>query len=261
MCIPPTQGRDFDTLARALQGDYRVVCPDVVGRGESDWLVDPGGYQISAYVADMVTLLARLDAATVHWVGTSMGGLIGMALASLSGSPLRKLVLNDAGPVVSHASLERIGAYVGLTPVFPTFEMAEKYVRTISAPFGPHSDEQWRFLAESWVRKGEDGAWRPHYDPRIAEPFKANMPEGDLELWQVYDAVRCPTLVLRGAQSDFLSAQTADEMARRNPHIRCQTVAAASHYVHDDNLAGFEVALHAFLSRAALASWASSGRR
>jgi pimeloyl-ACP methyl ester carboxylesterase len=158
-----------------------------------------------------------------------MGGLIGMALAAPAGSPIRKLVINDAGPVVSHAALERIGKYVGLAPVFPTFEDAEKYVRTISAPFGPHSDAQWRFLAETWVRKGDDGAWRPHYDPRIAEPFRATMPEGDLELWHVYDAIRCPTLVLRGAQSDLLSRNTATEMTRRGPKAKVIEIAGVGH--------------------------------
>jgi pimeloyl-ACP methyl ester carboxylesterase len=221
--------RDFDELARSLCDHYRVVCPDVAGRGESDKLADAMLYQVPQYAADMVTLIARLDVESVDWLGTSMGGLIGMALAAPAGSPVRRLVINDAGPVVSHAALERIGSYVGMTPVFPTFEAAEKYVRTISAPFGPHSDAQWRFLAETWVRKDADGAWRPHYDPRIAEPFRATMPEGDLELWHVYDAIRCPTLVLRGAQSDLLSRNTATEMARRGPKAKVIEIPGVGH--------------------------------
>ena len=221
--------RDFDEVARSLCDHYRVVCPDVAGRGDSDRLADPMLYAVPQYAADMVTLIARLDVELVDWVGTSMGGLIGMALASMSGSPLRKLVLNDAGPVVSHASLERIGAYVGLTPAFATFDEAVKYVRTISAPFGPHSEEQWRFLASNWVRQGKDGTWRPHYDPRIAEPFKATMPKGDMELWNLYDAIRCPTLVLRGAQSDLLAKQTVAEMARRGPKAKVIEIAGVGH--------------------------------
>ena len=221
--------RDFDEVARSLCDHYRVVCPDVAGRGDSDRLADPMLYVVPQYAADMVTLIARLDVELVDWVGTSMGGLIGMALASMSGSPLRKLVLNDAGPVVSHASLERIGTYVGLTPSFPTFDEAVKYVRTISAPFGPHSEAQWRFLASNWVRKGDDGAWRPHYDARIAEPFKATMPKGDMELWNLYDAIRCPTLVLRGAQSDLLTKQTVEEMARRGPKAKVVEIAGVGH--------------------------------
>ncbi len=143
--------RDFDELARSLCDHYRVVCPDVAGRGESDKLADAMLYVVPQYAADMVTLIARLDVESVDWLGTSMGGLIGMALAAPAGSPVRKLVLNDVGPVVTHAALERIGSYVGLTPVFPTFEAGEKYVRALSVPFGPHSDAQWRFLAESWL--------------------------------------------------------------------------------------------------------------
>ena len=221
--------RDFDEVARSLCDHYRVVCPDVAGRGDSDRLADPMLYIVPQYAADMVTLIARLDVESVDWVGTSMGGLIGMALASLPGNPVRKLVLNDAGPVVSHASLERIGSYIGLTPTFPTFDDAVKYVRTISAPFGPHSEAQWRFLAENWVRKDKDGVWRPHYDPHIAVPFRVTMPEGDLELWNVYDAIRCPTLVLRGALSDLLQKKTVQEMTRRGPKAKLVEFAGIGH--------------------------------
>jgi len=221
--------RDFDVVARSLSDHYRVVCPDIAGRGDSDRLADPMLYIVPQYAADMVTLIARLDVESVDWLGTSLGGLIGMALAALPGSPVRKLVLNDAEPVVSHASLERIGAYVGLTPTFPTFDEAVKYVRAISAPFGPHSDEQWRFLASNWVRQDKDGMWRPHYDPRIAEPFKANMPAGDMELWSHYDAIRCPTLVVRGAQSDLLAKKTVEEMSRRGPKAKVVEIAGVGH--------------------------------
>src|SRR5262245_4186660 len=150
-------GRDFDELARALCGRFRVVCPDVAGRGDSDRLADPKLYAVPQYVADMVTLIARLDVETVAWVGTSMGGLIGMVLAAQAASPVARLVLNDAGPVISRASLERIGTYVGVAPAFRTLEEAEAFVRAICAPFGPHSDAQWRQLTDAWMRKGEDG--------------------------------------------------------------------------------------------------------
>jgi pimeloyl-ACP methyl ester carboxylesterase len=221
--------RDFDEVARSLSDHYRVVCPDVAGRGDSDRLADPMLYVVPQYAADMVTLVARLDVESVDWVGTSMGGLIGMALASLAGSPVRKLVLNDVGPVVSHTSLERIGAYIGLTPTFPTFADAMKYVRALSAPFGEHTEAQWHFLTENWVRKDKDGTWRPHYDPRIAEPYKATMPKGDLELWNVYDAIRCPMLVLRGALSDLLQKKTVEEMARRGPRAKVVEFAGIGH--------------------------------
>jgi len=232
--------RDFDQLARELCGHYRVVCPDVAGRGDSDRLADPMLYVVPQYTADMVTLIARLDVESVDWVGTSLGAVIGMGLAAQTGNPVRKLVLNDAGPVIARASLERIAAYVGLTPAFPTIEKADEYVRAISAPFGAHSDAEWRFLADTWVRKGEDGAYRPHYDARIAEAFRATMPAGDLEFWQTYDAVRCPTLVLRGAHSDLLSRQTVTEMARRGPKakvVEIQDVGHAPTLLHADQIA------------------------
>ena len=222
-------GRDFDELARALCAQFRIVCPDIAGRGDSDRLADPRLYTWAQYLADMVTLIARLDVEAVNWLGTSMGGFVGMALAAQAGSPVKKLVLNDAGPVIGKAALERIAAYVGKALSFATLEDAEKYVRTIAVPFGPHSDAQWRFLTESWVRKNEDGSWRPHYDTRIAEAYRATMPEKDLELWHLYDAVRCPTLLVRGEQSDVVSKQTAAEMARRGPKAKVAEIRGVGH--------------------------------
>ena len=223
-------GRDFDDFARALCGQFRVICPDLAGRGDSDKLADPVLYAAPQYVADMVTLIARLDCEALSWVGTSLGGLVGMALAAQPGNPIKKLVLNDAGPVISRASLQRIAAYVGVVPRFATLEKAEEYVRTISAPFGPHSDAQWRTLTEHWVRQLPDGSWRPHYDARLAAAFRASMPEeGDLELWQIYDAIRCPTLVLRGELSDLLSRDTATAMTRRGPKAKLVEVRGVGH--------------------------------
>jgi len=233
-------GRDFDELARSLCAQFRVVCPDVAGRGDSDRLADAKLYAWPQYVADMVTLIARLDVEAVSWLGTSMGGFVGMALAAQAASPVKKLVLNDASPVIARASLERIAAYVGAAPTFATLEDAEKYVRTISAPFGPHSDAQWRLLTENWLRKNEDGSWRPHYDVRIAEAYRAGMPEKDLELWHFYDAVRCPTLLIRGEHSDVVSRQTAAEMARRGPKAKITEIRGVGHaptLLHPDQIA------------------------
>ena len=218
--------RDFDEVARALCGEFRVVCPDVAGRGDSERLPDPMLYGVPQYLADMVTLVARLDVEGVSWLGTSMGGLIGMALAAQAGSPVKRLALNDAGPLVTRVSLERIAAYVGKAPIFSGFEEAEKYLRAISAPFGPHSDAQWRFLTETWVRRNDDGTWRAAYDPRIAQAFNADK---DLELWALYDAVRCPTLVLRGEQSDLLTRDTAVEMTRRGPRAKVVEIRGVGH--------------------------------
>jgi len=221
-------GRDFDDLARALSGRWRVICPDIAGRGDSDRLADPMFYTLPQYLADMVTLVARLDVEAVSWVGTSMGGFIGMALAAQQGTPIRRLVLNDAGPVVSLASLQRIGSYVGNTQMFSAIEQAEAYVRLICAPYGPHSDAQWRQLTEAWITREGDG-WRPNYDARIAEVFRATMPDGDLDLWPLYDAIRCPTMVLRGDLSDLLTSDTAAQMGVRGPKAHVCNVKGVGH--------------------------------
>jgi pimeloyl-ACP methyl ester carboxylesterase len=222
-------GRDFDELARALCGRWRVICPDIAGRGDSDRLADPKHYTWAQYLSDMVTLIARLDVEAVSWVGTSMGGFVGMALAAQAATPVRRLVLNDASPVIAKSALERIASYVGQTPTFATLDEAEKYVRTISAPFGPHTEAQWRFLAETWVRRSDDGSWRPHYDMRIAEPYRATMPEKDLVIWNIYDAVRCPTLLIRGEHSDVVSRETAAEMTRRGPKAKVVELEGIGH--------------------------------
>ena len=237
------QGRDFDTLARALAGEYRVVCPDVVGRGESDWLRNPGSYAIPAYVADMVTLLARLDAREVHWVGTSMGGLIGMGLAALPESPIRRLVLNDVGPAIEYAALVRIGGYVGVPAHWKTLDEAADALRAISLGFGPHTREEWLALTRPQLKADGDG-FKPHYDLAIGVPFKAVTPElaaaGEAMLWQSWDAIRCPTLLLRGAESDLLTRATAEAMTQRGPRARLHEFAGVGHaptLVHPDQIA------------------------
>jgi pimeloyl-ACP methyl ester carboxylesterase len=233
-------GRDFDSLARAMAGDYRVVCPDVPGRGLSGWLKNPMEYQVQTYVADMVTLLARLDADSVHWVGTSMGGMIGMALASLAETPVQKLVLNDVGPIITAVSLARIGEYLGKAPQFPDFAAAVQYIRVVSAPFGAHSDAEWSFLTEHVTRRQTDGSYRMHYDPAIAVPFNAAAPGKDIELWPYYDAIRCPTLVIRGALSDLLKRETLQEMAGRGPRAKTVEIPEVGHaptLMHADQIA------------------------
>ena len=226
------QGRDFDTLAAALCGHYRVVCPDVVGRGRSDWLADPMGYAIPAYVADMVTLLARLNADTVHWVGTSMGGLIGMGMAALAGSPVQRLVLNDVGPTIEPASLARIGSYLGQPAHWDTEEQAAQALLAISAGFGPHTDAQWLALTRPQLQPDGSG-FKPRCDPAIAVPFKLVTPElaklGEAALWQAYDRISCPTLLLRGQDSDLLSPATAQAMTERGPKARLHNFAGVGH--------------------------------
>lgn len=235
---------DFDALAANLCDTYRVVCPDIAGRGLSDRLRNPMLYQVPQYVSDMVTLLARLDADTVHWFGTSMGGLIGMGLASLPDNPVRKLVLNDIGPTLNPAALARIGDYIGQDVKFDSFDDAVQFIRTVSAPFGPHADEEWRKLASDVLRQDKDGKWIRHYDLNLALPFQGSTAESaqhaEKMLWAAYDAIACPTLLVRGEHSDLLSRDTAQEMHRRGPKAEVVEIAGVGHaptFMHDDQIA------------------------
>lgn len=228
------QGRDFDTLARSLCETYRVVCPDVVGRGRSDRLEDPMGYQVPMYVADMVTLLARLDAQVVDWVGTSMGGLIGIGLASLARSPIHRLVLNDIGPTIEPAGIARIGSYLGAPVEWATLDEAADYFLSISSGFGPHSRDEWLALTRPMLKPKPDGrGFVPHYDPAIGVPFRSITPEiaaaGEAAIWHSYDRIRCPTLLLRGAESDLLTRATAQAMTERGPHALQHEFAGVGH--------------------------------
>lgn len=215
--------RDFDFLAQALIPEFRVVCPDVVGRGKSDWLYAKEEYGYPQYCADMAALIARVTAGgkprRLYWVGTSMGGMIGMLLASRRGTPIERFVLNDIGALVPKAALERIATYVGRDPRFKTFEELEGYVRMVSAPFGPLTDEQWHHLTLHGATQHEDGSWGLCYDPDIALPFRQG-PLADVDMWQFWDAVACPTLLLRGAQSDLLLKDIAAQMTQRGPKPR-----------------------------------------
>jgi pimeloyl-ACP methyl ester carboxylesterase len=219
-------GRDFDYLAERLCDAYRVVCPDVVGRGRSDWLRDPKDYTYAVYMNDMAVLLGSLHAETVDWLGTSMGGIIGMLLAATSGSPLRKLVLNDVGSVIPRAALERIGQYVGKEPPMDSLEAFENAMRAFS-PFGELTDEQWRHLTVHVVKQDPDGRWRPRYDPGIAVNFDPAM-GADVDLRPYWNAVHGPVLVIRGAESDLLLAETLEEM-RQRPHTETLVVPRTGH--------------------------------
>ncbi len=237
------QGRDFDVLARALcersAAPIRVVCPDMVGRGRSDWLKDPMHYQLPTYAADIVALLAALKPTTLDWVGTSMGGLIGMVVCGQAGlpvpAPVRRLVLNDVGPVIQWQALQRIGQYLGNTGRFESVEQAADAMRAISIGFGPHTPAQWLALSQAMVRPINDasGALTLHYDPAIAVPFgavtQASAEQGEAMLWQLYDNITAQTLLLRGAQSDLLSHDTALAMTQRGPQARLVQFAGVGH--------------------------------
>jgi len=209
-------GRDFDDIATALSAEYRVLCPDMPGRGKSEWLTHKEDYAYPVYCADMAALIARSGAATVDWIGTSMGGVIGMLLAAQPESPIRKLVINDVGPFIPKASMQRLSTYVGKPVSYDSFDAFEQYIRVVSASFGPLTDAQWRHLAETTARRGDDGRWGTNYDPAIALAF-TKQPIADVMLWPFWDQVGCPTLVLRGKESDLLLDETAREMTTRGP--------------------------------------------
>jgi len=239
------QGRDFDVLAQALVaragGALRVICPDIVGRGQSDWLADPQGYQVPFYAGDMIALLAHLkpQTRTLDWVGTSMGGLIGMAVCGQQQVPLpvpvRRLVLNDVGPVIQWDSIVRIGQYLGRVVQFDSLQQAADAMWAVSASFGPHTPAQWLELSRHMVKPvpGSATAVTLHYDPAIAVPFGAvtreTAAQGEAMLWQLYDAIQAQTLLLRGAESDLLSHQTALQMATRGPKARLVEFAGVGH--------------------------------
>jgi pimeloyl-ACP methyl ester carboxylesterase len=225
--------RDFDVLAQALEPHCRVLCPDVVGRGQSDWLARKEDYAYPQYLSDMTALIARATDglgpdARIDWVGTSMGGLIGMVLAAQPHHPIRRMVVNDIGPFVPKEALERLALYVGKSPRFASPEDAERYVRTVSAPFGPLTDAQWRHLTEHNTRRESDGYWVMNYDPGIAMPF-AHPPLEDISLWPLWDRIDCPVLALRGMESDVLLRTSAEEMTRRGPRARLIELAGIGH--------------------------------
>lgn len=238
------QGRDFDELARALAARSRVLAVDVAGRGQSDWLADPMAYQIGTYVADLAALVMQIRQtipdAIVDWVGTSMGGLIGMAVAAQPELAPRRLVLNDVGPVVQWAALQRIATYLGQNPSFASESEAAEYLASISTGFGPHSPAQWAALSRPMLRERE-GRWWLHYDPDIALPLRALVQssdeaaalqavrDGEASLWGFYDAITAPTLLLRGADSDLLTHETATLMTQRGPKARCVEFAGVGH--------------------------------
>ena len=211
-------GRDFDVLGEALASTHRVIAPDMPGRGASQWLPDPNDYVFPTYLTTLTALIARSGAREVSWVGTSMGALLGMVMAAQRDTPLTRLVINDAGPLIELAAVARIRDYLGKAPSFATFAQAEAYIRAVSAPFGPLTDAQWEHLTRTSLVERSDGGYAMSYDPGIAVPFRSNAAPPDL--WPVWDAIRCATLVLRGAESDLLSRATATAMTQRGPKAR-----------------------------------------
>ncbi|MBX7229966.1 MAG: alpha/beta hydrolase [Burkholderiaceae bacterium] len=234
--------RDFDRLAQALAPKFRVVCPDVVGRGQSDWLKNPMLYGFTQYISDMFTLLARINSRRLMWLGTSMGGLIGLGVAAQENSPITRLILNDVGPKIEVASLLRIGSYLGKATLFESFEAAVDYIQAISASFGQHTSEEWRELTRYVVRQTPNG-WVLHYDPAIALPFGAVTPAQasatEALFWQGWAAIKAKTLIIRGQNSDLLAPSTLAQMLALNPHassIQIPNVGHAPTFMHEDQI-------------------------
>lgn len=226
-------GRDFDALARVLSSDYRIICPDVVGRGQSDWLTDPLYYSIPQYVSDMLTLVQQVQATKLSWFGTSMGGLIGICMAAMPQNAISALLINDIGPKIELAGLQRIGSYVGRPDSWAQLDDAIAYIQQVSASFGEHTPALWREFALSVLKQRPDGQWVLHYDPQISQGFKSSsidvLQAGEQALWLAYDAIHCPTLVVRGEQSDILSESTVVQMQQRGPCAKSITIPRVGH--------------------------------
>ncbi len=221
-------GRDFDTLASVLSTDYRVLCIDIAGRGQSDWLSQPENYTYETYVTDMLVLLEHLHLTKIDLVGTSMGGLIGMFLAARPASPISKLVINDIGALVPKTGLQRIAKYLNQPrPQFATLQEVEKYCRIVHMLFGNLTNVQWQHLAKHSVKAVTGGGYRLRYDPAIAIPFKGELE--DIDLWSIWEQVRCPVLVLHGEKSDLLSPQIIQKMQAKHPLTQTVTFPEVGH--------------------------------
>lgn len=223
-------GRDFDALARALAPLFHIVCPDTIGRGLSAWSSNPAkDYTIPTYCRHAIELMDSLGVERVRWVGTSMGGLIGMALAGTPATAgrLERLVINDVGPVPNLSAIERIRAYVSQVPEFPSMQHFEAFMRLAYTSFGTLSDAEWRHLAETSVRRRDNGKFSAHYDPAAMQVFAEA--GGAFDFWPLYDAITCPTLVLRGEDSDLLEPHVAEEMTRRGPRAQLVGVSGCGH--------------------------------
>jgi pimeloyl-ACP methyl ester carboxylesterase len=221
------QGRDFDALARSVGAEFQVIEIDVAGRGRSGWLADKTAYKFETYLRHVRGLMDYRGVAAMDWVGTSMGGVMGMLLAAEEESPIKRLVLNDVGPFVPGAALEKTGAHVGANPSFPNLRTACDYLREVHAAFGDLSDADWSDMTTHSFTREVDGSYVPHYDPAIGDAFKQGV--GDVDLWAIYDRIKCPVLVLRGAESDLLTAATAREMTERGPCAELVEFAGVGH--------------------------------
>lgn len=224
------QGRDFDRLAAHLAArGWRVICPDLVGRGQSDWLRDPEEYNLPQYTVDMTVLIARLGVKKVTWIGTSLGGLIGMVVAGQADTPVSKLIVNDIGPFLPWQALHRLASSVRNSPTtFISYPAAIAFYRQSLAPFGSLSDDEWDHLARYNIAILPDGSCRKFADPEITAAFKPGW-YFNLSLWSTWDSIQCPVYGLRGAESDLLSPAIANEMGRRGPRAEIVDIPNCGH--------------------------------
>ena len=230
-------GRDFDWLAEQLCHDYYVICPDTIGRGLSQWARDPKeDYNFATYTHIAWDMLQALNIHQAHWIGTSMGGALGLVCAAGLVQPgfkgrIRSLVLNDIAPEISVAAVDRIKAYAGQPPAFETVPELEAFFRAAYAPFGALTDAQWRHLTETSTRRLPDGRVTPHYDPHITQQFFREVPE--YPMWTEYDTLDIPVMMMRGANSDLISTDTLQTMRTRGPGakglLRTEEIAGCGH--------------------------------
>lgn len=217
---------DFDSLAEALASrGCRVLAVDVAGRGRSSWLADPTHYAVPVYAAQLARFLELLGLTDVDWIGTSMGGLIGMVLAAGKQPPMARLIINDIGPFVPMPALQQIQAYLGLDLRFKDRAELEAHLRKIHASFGPLTDAQWHKLAQGSARETPEG-WRLNYDPAIRKAFDAS---ADVAIWELWDQIRIPTFVMRGGESTLLTTRTLEQMQRRGPPVEVATISGVGH--------------------------------
>ena len=226
------RGSDFKTLAQAMCKDYYVVCPDVVGRGESDRLSNPMLYAVPQYVADIAALVKKLGVAQVDWLGTSMGGLIGMVYAAMPNSPIRRMIINDVGPKIEPEAIKRLGSYVGQPFTFSDRSEALQRLNEICATFGEHTPEEWEIYNGPMLIQ-KDGKWIMHYDPDISVPFASVNPimakAGEMAMWHAFKQIHIPMLIVRGGNSDLLSAATVAQMCKVNPYARSIEIPNVGH--------------------------------
>lgn len=222
-------GRDFDFIAEKLAADgFRVISVDMPGRGKSEWFKDKQAYNYISYVTDITLLITHLALDKVHWIGTSMGGIIGMMMAAEQPQRVKSLVLNDIGSFISADALRRLGGYVGTWTNFDSREEAERALRKAYAPFGLTEERHWRHMFDHSLERNESGGWRAAYDPAIGDPLRDAEKIQDVDLVHFWDRVHCPVLVLRGEESDILSAATAKAMAA-HPNVTLHSFPGVGH--------------------------------